>query len=284
MIDDKESLERGIDSLFEDARQKLAIVDENAKELKKNIVVDLAKKLEGKIATETICIEIVTQLQGQVSERFICECLDEKYKQKNRVENAKKQKKKNQEEEKLAAVAPLKQVENEEDEKLKDKEVIVTDIDGRTISYYQNKGDDRPSSTSVDTSSLTEEGFIQPSYKSQKKKEQEKPINRSNPLAITSDVHKTEIAVEAQSSDPSYYNDEEIIFFEFPIDRIELQNHLNSNEKNTDGKIWFNVILDLKTSDIISANIGRQYQLQQRQQQHYSENTDITTRDGSNEL
>src|SRR3954447_9606482 len=85
-----------INSLFDDARKELAKVDENAKELKKdiviklakvdenanelkkNIVIKLAKKLEEKIRIDTICIEIVTQLQGEVSERFVRECLPEK--------------------------------------------------------------------------------------------------------------------------------------------------------------------------------------------------------------
>jgi hypothetical protein len=47
-------------------------------------------------------------MRGKVSERFIHNCLDEKYKQKSQVENARKQKKKNQEEvdvENLAVIA-----------------------------------------------------------------------------------------------------------------------------------------------------------------------------------
>ena len=80
MSDNNEFIEQEIDSLFEDARQELARVDKNAKELKKNIVINLAKKLDGKIPTDTICIEIVNQLRGRVSERFIHECLPEKYK------------------------------------------------------------------------------------------------------------------------------------------------------------------------------------------------------------
>jgi hypothetical protein len=63
-----------------------------------------------KIRTDTICVEIVNQLRGQVSDRFIRECLDEKYKQKVRVENARKQQsKKDKETDKLAAVTPLNQ-------------------------------------------------------------------------------------------------------------------------------------------------------------------------------
>ena len=60
---------------------------------KKQIVKDLANNLEGKIPTDTISIEIVNQLRDKVSERFIHNCLDEKYKQKSQVENARRQKK-----------------------------------------------------------------------------------------------------------------------------------------------------------------------------------------------
>jgi hypothetical protein len=65
-------------------------------------------------------------LRGRVSERFIHNCLDEKYKQKSQVENARKQKKKNQEGvdvENLAVIAPP----NQEAE----KEAITIDVDGR---------------------------------------------------------------------------------------------------------------------------------------------------------
>jgi hypothetical protein len=132
------SREQEIDFLFDDARKKLAKVDENANELKKDIVKNLAKKLEEKIRLDTICIEIVTQLQGQVSGRFIRECLPEKYKQKSRIENAKKQKKQKQEENNnLAAVTPLD-----------DKEVIIVDAEGRT--FLQGEEDDESSKTATD--------------------------------------------------------------------------------------------------------------------------------------
>ena len=88
----KETLDAEISPLFDNAREKLDKTDKLAKETKKQIIIDLAKNLEGKIPTDTISMEIVNQLRGQVSERFIHECLDEKYKQKVRVDNARKQK------------------------------------------------------------------------------------------------------------------------------------------------------------------------------------------------
>jgi len=81
-----------ISSCFQTARQKLDKVDADTKEKKTQIVKDLAKDLEGKIRTDSICNEIVHQLRGKVSERLIRSCLDEKYKETHRVENARKQK------------------------------------------------------------------------------------------------------------------------------------------------------------------------------------------------
>ena len=70
----------------------------------------MAKALEGKIPTYRIAIEIVHQLHGKVSERLVHDCLDEKYKRKYLVDNAKKQKhRKRIANEDLAAPVPLEQ-------------------------------------------------------------------------------------------------------------------------------------------------------------------------------
>lgn len=116
-------IDEGISVLVDDAITKLDKVDAQAKQEKKQIIIQLAKDLEGKIPTETISIKIVNQLRGRVSERFVHNCLEEKYKQKHRVENARKQKQAAIDIENLAAISPL----NEEDE----KEAITIDNDGR---------------------------------------------------------------------------------------------------------------------------------------------------------
>jgi hypothetical protein len=84
--------EKEIENIFNRARTKLDEIDENADEQKSNVVKELAIELEGKIALDTICIEIVTQLRDKVSERFVLSCLEAKYKQGYRIVNAKKQK------------------------------------------------------------------------------------------------------------------------------------------------------------------------------------------------
>jgi hypothetical protein len=112
MIKQQNSIEQEeeLSVLFENARINLDKVDEQAKKEKKQIVKDLAKDLEGKIPIGTICIEIINQLRGKVSERTIHKCLDEKYKQQYRIENARKQKERHEGKEgneNLAALMPL---------------------------------------------------------------------------------------------------------------------------------------------------------------------------------
>jgi hypothetical protein len=95
---------------------KIDEIDKRANKKKKDIVKDLANDLEGKIQQETICAEIIHQLDGRVSERFIRKCLEDKYKQQVRAMNAKKQKTPSKAEkgyENLAALMPLKQLEEE---------------------------------------------------------------------------------------------------------------------------------------------------------------------------
>jgi hypothetical protein len=104
------SSEQEISMLFQAAVIKLDGIDTHAKKQKTQIVQDLARDLEEKIPLDTIAIEIIHQLRGHVSERLIHDCLDEKYKRKHLVDNAKKQKhRKRMTNEDLAAPVPLEQ-------------------------------------------------------------------------------------------------------------------------------------------------------------------------------
>ena len=148
--------------LFEDARFKLDNIDKNSKQQKNQIISDLAKNLEEKIQTDTICIEITNQLRGQVSDSFIRQCLDEKYKQNSRVENARKQKKQqtftaNSD---LAALTTLNSV-------TKDKKILI-DTSGRAIfeEAQKNKDEDDRRITSIESSTISENAF--PDLPSQK--------------------------------------------------------------------------------------------------------------------
>jgi hypothetical protein len=96
--DDKE-----ISAIFQWSRSEIDRVTSFAHGRKQKIIKETALKLEGKISTDTIAIEIIIQLRDIVSPRLIHGCLDDKYKQKYRSENAKKQKKTQD----LAAKVPL---------------------------------------------------------------------------------------------------------------------------------------------------------------------------------
>ena len=121
------SKEQEITSLFNDAKDEIEKINQHADEKKKDIVVRLAKNLEGKIPKETICMKIVKELDGKVSDTLIRDCLAEEYKQGYRRENAKKKNKR-----KEPTLAPLvvlnpqkyKEV-DEEEEKQENREVVM---------------------------------------------------------------------------------------------------------------------------------------------------------------
>src|SRR5215469_348929 len=120
------SNEEEISSCFQVAIEKLEKVNADTKQKKTQIVQDLAKDLEEKIPTDSICNEIIHQLRHKVSERPIRQCLDEKYKDNRRVKNARKQKKKHQSTEDSAALVPL----NDRQEEKK----IVIDTSGKEVA------------------------------------------------------------------------------------------------------------------------------------------------------
>jgi hypothetical protein len=80
-----------LQKVYSDSNLQKKNIDATADKKKKQIITELAKNLENKITTNTICIEIVNQLRGTVSESFIRKCLDEKYKDTHRSQNAKQQ-------------------------------------------------------------------------------------------------------------------------------------------------------------------------------------------------
>jgi len=294
----KESQDDEIDSLFDDARRKLDTVEKESKDKKKQIVVDLAKNLEGKIPTDTIAIEIVNQLRGSVSERFVRECLPEKYKQKHKVENAKKQKKLNQEENNnLAAETPLD-----------NKEVIIVDADGSmTSTFFKEDEDDQPSKTATDDP-IDDKTFTRPSSSSQQL-EQEHNIkyddshsdnkikdldhnefNNQNliqdnildkPSQLT-DFSSKEIITEEEAITykPSYDNDTDTLPFEYSKSYKEIRNYLTPlySKIGDNGRIWFSGRINKNTGEVISHNFGRLNQQQRRRQQPDDESIESTDR------
>ncbi|PWU78963.1 MAG: hypothetical protein DLM72_19725 [Candidatus Nitrosopolaris wilkensis] len=133
-----ETTDEEILSLFQHAIVELDRIEDESKIEKKKIVQRFAKSLERKIPTNTVAIEIVNQLRGRVSERFIRECLDQKYKQEHRVNNAKKQKQK-----RLAAEPPLKH-----DIDVERKEIVISTA-GNTL----NEEETRPPEAGINSES-----------------------------------------------------------------------------------------------------------------------------------
>ncbi|MDQ4073158.1 MAG: hypothetical protein M3162_02510 [Thermoproteota archaeon] len=131
-----------ISKLFEEARNKIAKVNEDAEKLKKQIVIELAQALEGKIETDTICMEIIYELRGRVSPTTIRECLDEKYKKKAKSENAKKRmnvRHPKQEEPDSANLATPPLLNEEEEDR---KKAVMIGADGHTLIQEYDDGDD----------------------------------------------------------------------------------------------------------------------------------------------
>jgi hypothetical protein len=122
-----ESTEEEVCLLFQAAIAKLHKIDDQSKKEKTVIVQVLARDLEGKITTDTIAMEIVHQLRGSVSERLIHNCLPEKYKQKHRVENARKRKESKQGNDKILAAPMLLKHGNTNGEVITIAESVVTD-------------------------------------------------------------------------------------------------------------------------------------------------------------
>jgi len=131
-MENTENLDNVLVGLFENARTEFDKIDNNSKQQKNQVIKDLAKSLEGKIPIDSICIEITNQLRSRVSESFVRQCLDDKYKQSHRADNAKKQNRKQTSDklkekvEKLASVTTL----NQEDQNDK---IIIVEATGQAL-------------------------------------------------------------------------------------------------------------------------------------------------------
>ena len=78
------NLDVEVTRLFDEARGEIEKINEKAKRQKKQIVVDLAKDLEGKIAKTPYAWRLLFNCVVKYR-RTLRECLGEKYKQKTRV-------------------------------------------------------------------------------------------------------------------------------------------------------------------------------------------------------
>jgi len=269
-----------ITRLFEDARDKLERVEANSKRQKKQIVVDLAKSLEGKVPTDTISMEITNQLRGQVSEGFVRQCLEEKYKQKTRVKNALKQQKKQQPQQEPNPIDDLAKVTtlNQDAEK---KDVIILDAEGRSMLQAEEEDDgdeeeeieDNHSPVANVPSTTKNRPFSNPEEQQHEEPEDTYDYDCLDNGAVLKDSEQDkEIEELCQSSgqgeigDISNHNDKpcvpegDILNFEFCMLNGTVRKYMTPTYKNSggdSGKIWFSGKINRNTGKIVHASLGR---------------------------
>jgi hypothetical protein len=119
---DKNADEKQISVIFDWARNELEKLESN----KKRVICELAARLQGKLADQEIGAEIVHQLKGHVSDRYIHAILPDKY--KTRTKPSKNSKKK---EEPLSVIVEVGGAESQiasNDVQDKQNEPGVTDL------------------------------------------------------------------------------------------------------------------------------------------------------------
>jgi hypothetical protein len=270
-----ENHDKEISRLFDEARSHLEKIDNNSKQQKKQVIKDLAKSLEEKIQTDIICIEITNQLRGQVSDSFIRQSLDEKYKQKSRVENARKQEKQQTStvNSDLAAVTTLNPT-------TKDKKILI-DTYGRAIfeEDQNNKDEDEDDNgfTSIESSTISENVF--PEIRSQKhqgglakedehrdlvkcsscmelkleNEELKEALTKSSPL-VTADKTRSSLT-DQNELDVKY---DQLLPFAFYMLYDDLRKQMQSIFPNvcSYSKIWFNGKIDRSTGEVVSSSFN----------------------------
>ncbi len=270
-------LDAEVSGLFEDARGELEKIDANAERQKKQIVIDLAKDLEDKIRTDSICMEIIDALRGRVSPGFIRECLDEKYKQKHRIANARKQKRQQQQEPDPIDNSAKATTLNQEAEK---KKTIILGADGHAMLQEEednpvDEGADEEQSTITIGSSITKDG-VQTNHRQEQQEEPEHYkysydyLNMKGPS-----VEDVELDEEGMKSTQSIGQDEAVditthdnkldppsgdyMSFEFPLVFRDLRNHMATmfKKEGDRGKVWFSGKINKRTGKVVDAGFGK---------------------------
>ncbi len=271
-------LDAEVSGLFEDARDELEKIDANAERQKKEIVIDLAKDLEGKIPTDTICMEIINQLRGQVKERTVRACLDEKYKQKSQSENAKKQNRQQQQEVgssdgSAASMPPNQETEN--------KKAIILGVDGQAILQEEERdeqddeGEDEEQSAVTTEPSITKDGV----QKNHRQEQQEEPedfkysydyLNMKGPSLedlepegkIEKPIQSTdqdETAGEYIHNNKPHEPEGDILEFEFYMLYGNIRKYMVPlfQKIGDSGKVWIKGKIDRRTGKVVDVGFGK---------------------------
>lgn len=235
-----QSAEQEISDIFQTAVERLDRIDTNARGQKMKVVQDLAKDLEGKIPTDTIATEIIHQLRGKVSERFIHECLDEKYKRKHRVDNGKKQKHTKQiPDTMLAEVAPLKQTAIIVDAAGIETAPIVTHSKDHKSMDYEVLRDEKQGPEKCRNCDLLEQKYEQLRLK----------------LVDCEDIVRTQTSI--RTADEIQHSTDGCLEFQFSIPFETLRLHMTSsfNLNKSVNRVWFTCKLNPEKAKVVNVQI-----------------------------
>ncbi len=281
---DSESKEKHkkVDSESKEKHKEIEVI---AKGKKKKITLDLAASLEGKYREDTIAMVMVLRLKGVVSERLIHHCLPEKYKQKHRVLNAKKQnqKKDTKENEKLAAIPMIMPLnskkEEEEEEEDEKKPVMLVNVDG-TTSIQNDVNRDSDSEGTV-TSNSFESSINRQSQWYQQEEQQQLPqeknyddeeieeYSKSNESSLLKDhnlndneeLEKLDIKENEEISENriNTTTDNDVVNFEFPIPYYKVQKYMTPlfHRSGSTSSVWFHGKMHTKTGRVVRSGVGR---------------------------
>lgn len=239
-----QSSERVISVLFQAAVAKLDRIDSEAKGQKIKIIQNLAKDLEGRIPTDSIATEIAHQLRGKVSERLVHDCLELKYKQKYRVENAKLQKRRKQIiNTDLAAPVPL------------EKREIIVDAAGNepeapVAAHFTNQQNTDDKVSGIDEAQGQESkcsncDLVQKKYEQSQLK-----------LLEYEDVVRTQTSIRTAEEITHRCSDGYLQFqFSIPFEPLRLHMVSSCNLNKSVDRIWFTGKLNPETAKVVNVQV-----------------------------
>jgi hypothetical protein len=220
-----QSAEQEISVLFQEAAVKLDGIETHAKRQKINIIQDLARDLEGKIPTDTIASEIVHQLHGKVSERLVHDCLEEKYKRKYRVDNARKQKHRKQiSNTDLAAPVPLKREIIVDAAGIETAPIVAHRTNHENTEYKVSRIDEGQGQESCSNCDLLEQKYEQQHLK----------------LVECEDIIRTQTSIQTAEEIKHSITDDYFEFqFSIPFETLRLRMISSFNLNSSVDRVWF---------------------------------------------
>ncbi len=247
-------------TIIDESKNKVINIDGQAEKSRKQVIIETAIELElkGMIPSDRICAFITKEFKGILKPRTIRKYLDEKYKIKTRVENARKQKNK---ESSLAAKLPLSQVsktvliDNNDKISFQDENPQpfhhreISDVDSEPVrSFYQNEW-----------LKLTKQKKLSEGQVNTDLTECIGCLEREQKIKELEAHQKVQQFTMADKMGPSVET-ENIKSLEFEASKkvLDIYDHLKSNKIiSYDDTIWFNGKIDQNTEKMIHFGLGR---------------------------